>query len=134
MRAFGTANSLARWFNTVMFLPTALCRGTRTRFSYQGALYLFSQGCVKPVMQGLKPFTVKTAWEKGQILFRQDLARATSNPEEMEYLSMIDFAVDCYAYVTARNAYPPQSSARGVGRQRIHASMAAAFLYRRGHL
>ena len=49
---------------------------------------------------------VKTAWEQGQILFRQDIARATSNSEEMEYLSMIDFAVDCYTYVTARNAYP----------------------------
>ena len=59
VRAFGTANSLARWFNTVVFLPTALCRGTRTRFSSQGALYLFSHGRVKPVMQGLKPFTVR---------------------------------------------------------------------------
>jgi hypothetical protein len=28
-----------------------------------------------------------------------------SNPEEMEYLSMIDFAVDCYAELAAKNTY-----------------------------
>ena|SRR5690242_19661924 len=55
-----------------------------------------------PHMQG--------AWEKGQDLFQQDLARATTNPEEMEYLSLIDFAVDCYAYVSTRNAYPDNSA------------------------
>jgi hypothetical protein len=46
------------------------------------------------------------AWEQGQALFQQDLSRAMSNAEQMEYLSMIDFAVDCNANITARNAYP----------------------------
>lgn len=49
---------------------------------------------------------IKGAWERGQKLFQEDLVRVTNNQEEMEYLSMIDFAVDCYAYVTARNTYP----------------------------
>ncbi len=49
---------------------------------------------------------IHLAWEKGQALFQKDLARATANQEEMEYLSMIDFAVDCYANVTARKTYP----------------------------
>jgi hypothetical protein len=49
---------------------------------------------------------IQLAWEEGQALFQQDLARATANQEEMEYLSMIDFAVDCYAYVAARKSHP----------------------------
>jgi hypothetical protein len=49
---------------------------------------------------------IQGAWKKGQALFQEELARAVSNKEEMEYLSQIDFAVDCYASVTARNAYP----------------------------
>src|SRR2546426_8331407 len=49
---------------------------------------------------------MKVAWEQGQALFQEDLTRAMGNPEEMEYLPHIDFAVDCYAYVTARNTYP----------------------------
>src|SRR5258708_23763076 len=49
---------------------------------------------------------MKIAWEKGQALFQEDLARATANQEELEYLSMIDFAEDCYAYVDARKTYP----------------------------
>ncbi len=49
---------------------------------------------------------IQLAWEEGQALFQQDLARATANQQEMEYLSMIDFAVDCYAYVAARKSYP----------------------------
>jgi hypothetical protein len=49
---------------------------------------------------------VKDAWEKGQTSFQKDLIRVADNPEEMEYLSLIDFAVDCYAYVSARNEYP----------------------------
>jgi hypothetical protein len=32
-RAFGTAHSVAQWFNTVVCLPTALRHGTHTRFS-----------------------------------------------------------------------------------------------------
>ena len=49
---------------------------------------------------------MKDAWERGQTFFRKDLIRVAGNPEEMEYLSMIDFAVDCYAYASASNAYP----------------------------
>jgi hypothetical protein len=48
---------------------------------------------------------IQLAWEEGQALFQQDLARARANQEEMEYLSMIDFAVDCYAYVAARKSH-----------------------------
>jgi len=39
-------------------------------------------------------------------LFQEDVVRATSNPEEMEYLTHIDFALNCYAAVDARMAYP----------------------------
>jgi len=49
---------------------------------------------------------ILTAWERGQALFQEDVVRATRNPEEMEYLSMIDFAEDCYAAVDARKTYP----------------------------
>jgi hypothetical protein len=49
---------------------------------------------------------IQAAWECGQALFQEDLARATANLEEMEYLSMIDFAEDCYAEVCARRTYP----------------------------
>jgi shikimate kinase len=49
---------------------------------------------------------IQVAWERGQVLFQEDLARAMTNPEEMEYLSMIDFAEDCYAEVRARRTYP----------------------------
>jgi hypothetical protein len=46
------------------------------------------------------------AWEKGQILFEADLMYATTNREEMEYLSMIDFADDCFATCVAHRGYP----------------------------
>jgi hypothetical protein len=49
---------------------------------------------------------IQAAWECGQALFQEDLARATINPEEMEYLCHIDFAEDCYAAVDARRTYP----------------------------
>ena len=49
---------------------------------------------------------IQAAWERGQALFQEDLTRAAANPEEMEYLSIIDFAEDCYAAVDARKAYP----------------------------
>jgi hypothetical protein len=49
---------------------------------------------------------IQAAWERGQALFQEDLARATINPEEMEYLCHIDFAEDCYAAVDAQKAYP----------------------------
>jgi hypothetical protein len=49
---------------------------------------------------------IQVAWERGQVLVQDDVVRVTSNPEEMEYLSHIDFALDCYAAVDARKAYP----------------------------
>ncbi len=49
---------------------------------------------------------MKEAWEKGQVLFQEALSRATDNQEDMEYLSQIDFAVECYASVSAWNTYP----------------------------
>ena len=49
---------------------------------------------------------IQAAWECGQALFQEDLARATANSEEMESLSMIGFAEDCYAAVDARRTYP----------------------------
>ena len=49
---------------------------------------------------------MKEAWEKGQVLFQETLSRAADNQEDMEYLPQIDFAVDCYASVSAWNTYP----------------------------
>ncbi len=49
---------------------------------------------------------IQAAWERGQALFQEDIVRATSNLEEMEYLAQIDFALDCYATVDARKTYP----------------------------
>jgi len=49
---------------------------------------------------------IQLAWEEGQALFQQDLTRAKTNQEEREYLSMVDFAVGCYAYVAARTSHP----------------------------
>jgi hypothetical protein len=51
---------------------------------------------------------VRTAWEKGQAIFQKDLTHAVvnENEEDMEYLSQIDFAADCYAYASARKVYP----------------------------
>ncbi len=55
---------------------------------------------------------IKIAWEKGQMLFQENLARVLDNPEEMEYLSQIDFALDCYAYVVALKTYPHDRAAQ----------------------
>jgi len=49
---------------------------------------------------------IRAAWERGQALFQDDVVRATSNHEEMEYLAHIDFAKSCYAEARARKAYP----------------------------
>jgi hypothetical protein len=62
-------------------------------------------------MQQVLPH-VKEAWERGQILFQKALDRAKSDQEDMEYFSMIDFAVDCYAYVSASRSYPDNSMLR----------------------
>jgi hypothetical protein len=55
---------------------------------------------------------VREAWEKGQSLFQEALERAKSDRESMEYLSMIDFAVDCYAEVAASHVYPDHHALR----------------------
>ena len=49
---------------------------------------------------------VRETWEKGQRMFQKDLARAKGDHESMEYFSMNDFAVDCYAYISASHIYP----------------------------
>jgi len=56
-------------------------------------------------LQRLMP-SLRVAWERGQTLFQEALTHATSNEEDMGYLSQIDFAVDCVAYLSARNTYP----------------------------
>jgi hypothetical protein len=62
-------------------------------------------------MQQMLP-QVKGAWEKGQSLFQEDLDRAKSDREYLEYFSMIDFAVDCYAYASASRPYPNNPALR----------------------
>ena len=62
-------------------------------------------------LQQLLP-QAREAWEKGQYLFQEALERAKSDHENMEYFSMIDFAVDCYAEVTASRVYPDQPALR----------------------
>jgi hypothetical protein len=52
---------------------------------------------------------VMEAWERGQILFQEALDCAKSDQEDMEYFSMIDSVVDCYAYVSASRTYPDNS-------------------------
>ncbi len=47
---------------------------------------------------------MKEGWEKGQVLFQEALSRASDNQEDMEYLAQIDFAVECYASVSAWKA------------------------------
>jgi hypothetical protein len=49
---------------------------------------------------------LELAWEKGQALFQSDLTRAMADEEKMEYLSEVDFAVDCFARAAGRNTYP----------------------------
>jgi hypothetical protein len=56
-------------------------------------------------LQQLVPH-IRNAWKKGQTRFQDDLTRALGSQEEMEYLPQIEFAVDCYAHVAARNSYP----------------------------
>ena len=55
---------------------------------------------------------MREAWEKGQRLFQEALEQAKSDQESMEYFSMIDFAIDCYAEVTASRVYPDQPALR----------------------
>jgi hypothetical protein len=62
-------------------------------------------------LQQLLPWA-REAWEKGQRLFQEDLERANSDQKSIEYFSMIDFAVDCYAEVAAFGAYPDHPALR----------------------
>lgn len=62
-------------------------------------------------LQQLLP-RVREAWERGQSLFQEDLERAKRDQESMEYLSMIDFVVDCYAEVAAFGIYPDRPALR----------------------
>ena|SRR5947209_5413273 len=55
---------------------------------------------------------VREAWEKGQSLFREALERTKSDQKSVEYFSMIDFAVDCYAGVAAFGVYPDHPALR----------------------
>ena len=55
---------------------------------------------------------VREAWEKGQSLFREDLERAKSDQENIEYFSMIDISVDCYAEGSSSRVYPDNSALR----------------------
>jgi hypothetical protein len=55
---------------------------------------------------------MREAWEKGQSLFQEALERAKSDQESLEYFSMIDFAVDCYAEVAASRIYPDHLALR----------------------
>ncbi len=45
------------------------------------------------------------AWEKGQSLFREDLARAMGNSKDMKILSQEYLAVDVYAFVSTFALY-----------------------------
>jgi hypothetical protein len=56
-------------------------------------------------LQQLVP-RITIAWEQGQALFQEALTHAMNDEEELGYLSEIDVAVDCFAYISARNAYP----------------------------
>ncbi len=55
---------------------------------------------------------VREAWEKGQWLFQEAFERAKSEQKSMEYFSMIDFAVDCYAEVAASRVCLDQPALR----------------------
>lgn len=48
---------------------------------------------------------LKEAWERGKILFQEDLDQAKGK-EHLDYFSMIYFAVDGYAYLFASGVYP----------------------------
>jgi hypothetical protein len=62
-------------------------------------------------LQQLLP-QVREAWEKGQQLFQDALERTKGDQKSIQYFSMIDFAVDCYAEVAALVAYPDHPALR----------------------
>ncbi len=53
---------------------------------------------------------VREAWEKGQGPFQEALEQAKGDQKSLEYLSMIDFAVDGYANISASRAYPDNAA------------------------
>ena len=63
------------------------------------------------LLQHLFPH-LKRAWEEGQVLFQEDLVRVKHSQELLEFFSMIDFAVDCFASLTAKKAYPGDAPAQ----------------------
>src|SRR6266571_1534952 len=65
---------------------------------------------------------IQAAWERGQALFQEDLARAIVHPEEMECLSHIDFALDCRC-TKDLSSLPCVAS---MDHERVHAGMVAA--------
>lgn len=77
-------------------------------------------------MQPMLP-QVKGAWERGQSLFQEDLDRAKSDQEYLEYFSMIDFDFDCYAYASASRLYPDNSALRDWAINGYMLAMAATF-------
>ena len=48
---------------------------------------------------------MKAAWQRGQSLFREDLARAMGNSKDMKILSQEYLAVDVYAFVSTFALY-----------------------------
>ena len=54
---------------------------------------------------------LKEAWERGKTLFQEDLDQA-KDKDYMDYFSMIDFAVDCYASASASRAFPDNPALR----------------------
>src|SRR6266487_738491 len=53
----------------------------------------------------------KEAWERGKTLFQEDLGQAKGK-EHMDYFSMIDFAVDGYACLSASRIYSDNPTLR----------------------
>jgi len=54
---------------------------------------------------------LKEAWERGKTLFQEDLDQAKGK-EYLDYFSIIDFAVDGYAYLSASRVYPDNPALR----------------------
>jgi hypothetical protein len=54
---------------------------------------------------------LKEAWESGKTLFQEDFDQ-TKGKEYIEYFSIIDFAIDGYAYLSASRVYPDNHATR----------------------
>ncbi len=64
-------------------------------------------GCLEKEWQELQQAfpRMKYAWQKGQLLFQEDLARANGDAKEMNILSQEYFAADLFAYVSTSLLY-----------------------------